>query len=106
MRSWPLTLEIGGRVHRHLAIEVSDRLRLTNGRLRTMDAARPVASDLLIEDGLIVDVLGLGAELPTESSWQVVDLEGATVLPAFIDAHLHLTQTGLQFLDLDLSEVS
>ncbi len=70
-----------------------------------MDAARPVASDLLVEDGLIVDVLGPGTELPTESSWQVVDLEGATVLPAFSDCHLHLTQTGLQLLDLDLSGV-
>jgi predicted amidohydrolase YtcJ len=35
----------------------------------------------------------------------VVDLDGALVTPAFVDAHVHATSTGLALLGLDLSEV-
>ena len=34
---------------------------------------------------------------------QTVDLDGAFVAPAFVDAHVHLTATGLQITGLDLS---
>lgn len=84
---------------------MTERLRFTNGRLRTMDAGRPVATDLLVEDGCIVEALDGGAGVPAESDWRVVDLEGATVLPAFTDGHAHLTRTGLRLLDLDLDGV-
>jgi predicted amidohydrolase YtcJ len=34
---------------------------------------------------------------------ETVDLDGALVTPAFVDAHVHLTQTGLALTGLDLS---
>ena len=34
---------------------------------------------------------------------EVVDLEGALVLPAFVDAHVHTTSTGLALTGLDLT---
>lgn len=33
---------------------------------------------------------------------RVYDLEGATLLPGFIDTHVHLTQTGMQMIGIDL----
>lgn len=37
---------------------------------------------------------------------QTVDLEGAFVAPAFVDAHIHVTATGLQITGLDLTEAT
>ncbi|WP_345714013.1 amidohydrolase family protein, partial [Kineococcus glutinatus] len=36
---------------------------------------------------------------------QVVDLHGALVTPAFVDAHVHTTETGLVLTGPDLSAV-
>src|SRR3954452_8914225 len=55
--------------------------RLTGGTIRTMDAGRPVADELLVEGARIVDRT---AATPAE-----VDLRGACVLPGFNDAHVH-----------------
>ena len=37
------------------------------------------------------------------SADEVVDLEGALVTPAFVDAHVHTTDTGTALLGLDLA---
>lgn len=42
-----------------------------------------------------------GAEAPAGAG--VVDLDGALVLPGFVDAHAHVTETGLLLAGLDLS---
>ncbi|MDP9117815.1 MAG: amidohydrolase [Actinomycetota bacterium] len=71
-----------------------------NGRI-VSPAAAP-ATGLAVEDGLITWV-GAG-EPPVElASADVVDLSGALVTPAFVDAHLHATATGLALDTLDLS---
>ncbi|MFE4551569.1 amidohydrolase [Streptomyces sp. NPDC056785] len=67
--------------------------RLTNARFVTMDPSRPVAHDLGIWHGRIV---GLDEEVTALPARRVVDLQGATVLPGFIDAHVHLAWTGLK----------
>ncbi|MGW4672442.1 amidohydrolase [Streptomyces sp. NPDC004324] len=67
--------------------------RLTNARFVTMDPSRPVAHDLGIWHGRIV---GLDEEVTALPTRRVVDLQGATVLPGFIDAHVHLAWTGLK----------
>lgn len=67
--------------------------RLTNARFVTMDPARPVAHDLGIWQGRIV---GLDEEVTSLPARRVVDLRGATVLPGFIDAHVHLAWTGFK----------
>ncbi|MYV48293.1 amidohydrolase [Streptomyces sp. SID2888] len=67
--------------------------RLTNARFRTMDPDHPVAHDLGIWHGRIV---GLDEAVTSLPAREVIDLQGATVLPGFIDAHVHLAWTGLK----------
>lgn len=65
--------------------------RLTNARFLTMDPARPVAHDLGVWQGRIV---GLDEAVTALPAREVVDLQGATVLPGFIDGHVHLAWAG------------
>ncbi|WP_217251124.1 amidohydrolase [Streptomyces sp. AC602_WCS936] len=69
------------------------RTRLTNARFLTMDPGHPVAHDLGIWRGRIV---GLDDAVTSVPAREVVDLQGATVLPGFIDAHVHLAWTGFK----------
>ena len=69
-----------------------------NARVYTVDAARPWASAIAVEDGHIVAV-GDDAEL---ASWRggearVVDLQGRFVMPGFHDAHVHPILGGLKY---------
>ncbi|MEG3630794.1 amidohydrolase [Streptomyces poriticola] len=67
--------------------------RLTNARFLTMDPGHPVARDVGIRHGRITGLDEAATALPAD---EVVDLQGATVLPGFIDAHVHLSWTGLK----------
>ncbi|HEV2782390.1 MAG TPA: amidohydrolase [Actinophytocola sp.] len=67
-------------------------LRLTNANVITMDPAYPAAREIGIWRGRIVGLDDAVAALPAA---HVSDLQGATVLPGFIDAHVHLTWAGL-----------
>ncbi|MEV7414036.1 amidohydrolase [Streptomyces sp. NPDC089919] len=67
--------------------------RLTNATFLTMDPDHPVARDLGIWRGRIV---GLDEAVTSLPAREVIDLQGATVLPGFIDSHVHLAWTGLK----------
>ncbi|GGQ60030.1 amidohydrolase [Couchioplanes azureus] len=71
-----------------------------NGRFYS--AAQPQASAMLVHDGRIA---WLGASADAPSAGSVVDLGGALVTPAFVDAHVHATDTGLAADGLELSGV-
>jgi predicted amidohydrolase YtcJ len=75
-------------------------LRLTNATVLTMDPAHPVARQLGIWQGRIV---GLDDEVSGLPARRVIDLAGATVLPGFVDAHVHLAWAGLAERSPDLS---
>jgi predicted amidohydrolase YtcJ len=75
-------------------------LRLTNATFLTMDDAHPVAAQLGIWQGRIVGVDDEVAGLPAREE---VDLDGAVVLPGFIDAHVHLFWAGLAALSPSLA---
>lgn len=62
--------------------------------------ATPGATALLTE-GERVTWLGDAADAPAADT--VLDLDGALVTPAFVDAHVHATDTGISLLSLDLS---
>ncbi|WBB99508.1 amidohydrolase family protein [Solwaraspora sp. WMMA2080] len=64
--------------------------------------AVPGATALLVRDGRIG---WLGADTDAPTADVVVDLAGALVTPAFVDAHVHATDTGLVLSGLDLSSV-
>ncbi|MBQ1046900.1 amidohydrolase family protein [Micromonospora sp. C51] len=62
--------------------------------------ADPSATALLVRDGRIV---WLGSDADAPSADRVVELDGALVTPAFVDAHVHVSDTGLVLSGLDLS---
>ncbi|HMG70423.1 MAG TPA: amidohydrolase family protein [Gemmatimonadaceae bacterium] len=70
-------------------------LVLTNGRIYTVDNARPEASALAVRAGR-VEFVGSDAEarVLAGSSTVVIDLHGATVVPGIVDAHAHLLGLG------------
>lgn len=65
-------------------------LALVNGRIRTLAPDRPTATALAVADGVLVAV-GADAEIRSQCSSQteVIDLEGAAVVPGLIDSHMH-----------------
>ncbi|MGH3885949.1 MAG: amidohydrolase [Pseudonocardiaceae bacterium] len=68
-------------------------VRLVNANIVTMDPGYPRAHELGLWHGRIVALDSAAASLPAR---RVVDLHSATVLPGFIDAHVHLAWTGLR----------
>lgn len=62
-------------------------LWLTGGRVVTPDAVLTDAG-VLVQDGLITDVVDAGGR-PSVVPDQVVELRGATLLPGFVDLHVH-----------------
>ncbi|MCW2606118.1 MAG: amidohydrolase, partial [Frankiales bacterium] len=70
------------------------------GRVRT--PGDPFATALLVDDDVVAWV---GGELAADamSAERTVDLHDAWVAPAFVDAHVHATSTGLALTGLDLT---
>ncbi|WP_328939010.1 amidohydrolase [Streptomyces tauricus] len=67
--------------------------------------ADPFATAMVVERGQVAWVGSEGAaDAFSEGVDEVVDLEGALVTPAFTDAHVHTTATGLALTGLDLSD--
>ncbi len=68
----------------------------TGGRILTMNPALPVAEAVAIDRGRIVAV-GTTNELDEfrRRARQVIDLDGATLMPGFIDAHTHFVSGGI-----------
>src|SRR6476646_258829 len=79
-------------------------LLLTNANVLTMDPARPYAGAVGVRDGRIVWV-GDADEARTHLSGveKTVDLGGATLIPAFNDAHNHLMLLGHWLSQVDCS---
>ncbi|MFC1416065.1 amidohydrolase [Streptacidiphilus cavernicola] len=66
--------------------------------------ADPFATALLVQDGTVAWVgSDSAAESYARDADAVVELDGALVTPAFVDAHLHATSTGLALTGLDLT---
>ncbi|MEO3749146.1 amidohydrolase [Streptomyces sp. B6B3] len=68
-------------------------LKLVNGTILTMDPVRPVAGRIGVWRGRVV---GLDEDVDRLPAGEVTDLGGATVLPGFVDAHVHLAWAGLK----------
>jgi predicted amidohydrolase YtcJ len=70
-------------------------LVLVNGKIYTVDNARPIASALAVRAGRVLFV-GSNAEarVLANASTQVIDLNGKTVIPGIVDAHAHLLGLG------------
>ncbi|MCZ7461516.1 amidohydrolase [Streptomyces sp. WMMC940] len=69
--------------------------------------ADPFATAMVVERGHIAWVGSEGAaDAFAGGVDEVIDLEGALVTPAFVDAHVHTTATGLSLTGLDLSSAA
>ena len=67
---------------------------IENARVITMDANKPAADTLLVQDGRIAWV-GMAKDQPqglldNEADLQRINLQGKTVLPGFVEPHMHL----------------
>jgi predicted amidohydrolase YtcJ len=86
-------------------------LILHNGLIRTLDANKPTAEAIAIEQGgdnsNRVLAVGTFADLKQEfPNARMENLEGRIVLPGLIDAHLHLRQYGMMLQALDCRTAS
>jgi predicted amidohydrolase YtcJ len=82
-------------------------LVILNGNVRTVDRARPSAEGLAIVGDRLAAV-GSAAEIRT---WiglqtQVIDAHGNTVLPGFIDAHVHFSSGGAEISGVQLRDAA
>ncbi|MBA2305972.1 MAG: amidohydrolase [Acidobacteria bacterium] len=81
-------------------------LLLTNGRIYTVDSAKPWAEGVAIRGPRILAV-GTSAEVTALAGPQTrtIDLAGAFVTPGFNDAHVHIDSTGALLVGVNLLEV-
>src|SRR5580765_5237776 len=81
-------------------------LVLTNGRIVTVDDARPEAEAIAISKDRI-QALGTAAEIKPMigPSTKVIDLQGQLAIPGFIESHGHFTGVGGAQLQLNLMNV-
>ncbi len=71
-----------------------------NGRVHSAAVREATA---LVVDGAMITWVGTEDGAAQYSGGRVVDLDRALVTPAFVDAHVHCTATGLALSGLDLS---
>lgn len=89
-----------------LAAQPTPELLLTNGRVYTLDAARPWAEAIAIRGERIVAVgSAQEARAAVGQGARVVDLGGRFTLPGFNDAHVHIESTGALLLGVNLLDV-
>lgn len=76
-----------------------------DAQVLTMDPALPVAEAVAIRDGRIL-LVGTTAEVGARRgpSTLVVSLGGRTLMPGFVDAHVHPVTGGMRLAACDLSE--
>lgn len=68
-----------------------------NGKVYSMDSEGEIFDNVLVEDGIIT---GLDAE--EGEADEIIDLEGATMLPGLNDTHMHLVMLGKKLKSLVL----
>lgn len=101
--SGPGRLEVG----RGAPVTAAADLIVHNGRIVTMDDARPEAQALAAKAGRIV-ALGTDAEILANhaaDTTTIVDLRGRLAIPGFIEGHGHFAGLGESKMNLDLAGV-
>ena len=75
-----------------------------NARIYTLTNQMPVAEAVAVQDGKI-SAVGPSEDVLSEkgTNTKIVDLDGMTMTPGFIDSHAHFMGMGYAKLNLDLS---
>ena len=83
--------------------ELTADIALLNGKIITIDEQFCIAQALAIKDGKFLAV-GRDTDIKPliDKHTEVFDLKGKTVLPGFIDSHIHMTWTGVNLKKIDL----
>jgi len=82
-------------------------LILKNGRVYTMNPEQPTAEAVVLRGTRIAHV-GTTAEMGVwagHGGWEVIDLQGRTVIPGLTDAHIHLSGYAIARSRLELTGV-
>ncbi|MEO5759902.1 MAG: amidohydrolase [Mesorhizobium sp.] len=81
-------------------------LIIVNGRVLTMDHDNPAAEAVAVKDGAIT---AIGSRASIEAlkgpATKVIDAKGGSVIPGFIEAHMHLFSGAAELAHLQLSGV-
>jgi len=79
-------------------------LVLINGKIYTVDEDQPIVQAVYIKKGKIA-ALGTTDKIMRKATpgTRVVELQGRTVVPGFIDSHGHLLNLGMSTMELDLT---
>ena len=76
---------------------------IKNGNIYTMESSMPQAEAVGVKDGKIAFVGSAAeAESGVTENTKVVDLEGKTMTPGFIESHAHIMGIGYNRINLDL----
>lgn len=81
-------------------------LTLYNGKIYTLKNKEESFSYVCINKGKIVSLGNNIDQNLLQASKKIINLKGRVVLPSFGDSHVHLVQTGLNYLGLDLSHIT
>ncbi len=78
-------------------------LLITGGKIITLEDPGEVEALAIKGDRILA--IGKRADMPTGPNTRILDLEGATAFPGFIEGHAHLHNMGLASMNLDVMNV-
>ncbi len=90
-----------------LAVTIRIDLVVTNANILTVEPELPKAEAMAVSCGRIL-AIGDNEELAglARLARRVLDLRGRTLIPGFIDSHVHLEGLGRRLLNLDLGDAT
>ena len=77
-------------------------LLIHGGTIITMDPDNPVVESMLIENGVISAVGPLEELMSIAANTKQLNLQGKTLMPGFIDSHVHVHQLGAEKIKANL----
>lgn len=80
-------------------------LVVTNAKVLTMDLGRPRAEAVALRGGKIAAVGGAEVAALAGPKTRVIDAGGRTLLPGFVESHLHLVLGGAELVQLQIGGV-
>ena len=70
-------------------------LIVKNANIITVDKQNPIAESFAVKNGRFISIgTDNDMEMLSTSTTKIIDLEGMTVIPGFIDAHIHVLSSG------------
>lgn len=77
-----------------------------NGCIHTMEKENEIYYAMVIQNGRVEKLIKEEEALDVYADIERINLNGQTILPGFVDSHVHLTQTGLNAIGVKLDTVT